>query len=51
MLQLAREKIGARPRNCGEGTMCEVEDAAQEGRLLEVFAGGTALWPPSNLLK
>ena len=52
ILQLARERLGQDLEVVERKyAMCEIEDAAQEGRLLEAFAAGTAVCPPSNSLK
>ena len=52
ILQLARERLGQNLEVVERKyAMCEIEDAAQEGRLLEAFAAGTAVCPPSNSLK
>ena len=52
VLELARERLGGKlevvERNY---TMSEVENAAEEGRLLEAFAAGTAVYSPSFPLK
>ena len=48
ILQLARERLGQDLEVVERKyTMREIEDAAQEGRLLEAFAAGTAVCPPS----
>ena len=48
MLQLARERLEGDLKAVEmKYAMCEIEDAAREGRLREAFAAGTAVCPPS----
>ena len=52
VLQLARESLGQDLEVVERKyAMCEIEDAAQEGRLLGTFAAGIAVCPSSNSLK
>ena len=45
--RFAKERLG-QPRGCGgEIHHSEVEDAAEEGRFLEAFTAGTAVYPAS----
>ena len=47
-IQFARERSGKRLEVVeGKFAMSEVEDAAEEGKLLEAFTAGTAVYPAS----